>query len=72
MCIRDSKYLDPVGYDEITRSLAAKEAEHEAFMERVQAQIEERLKDQHVPYLKVYGRMKHPYSICLLYTSRCV
>ena len=57
------KYLDPVGYDEITRSLAAKEAEHEAFMERVQAQIEERLKDQHVPYLKVYGRMKHPYSI---------
>ena len=57
------KYLDPVGYDEITRSLAAKQSEHEAFMERVQAQIEERLKDQHVPYLKVYGRMKHPYSI---------
>ena len=57
------KYLDPVGYDEITRSLAAKEAEHEAFMERVQAQIEARLKEQHVPYLKVYGRMKHPYSI---------
>ena len=57
------KYLDPVGYDEITRSLAAKEAEHEAFMDRVQAQIEERLKEQHVPYLKVYGRMKHPYSI---------
>ena len=57
------KYLDPVGYDEITRSLAAKQSEHEAFMERVQAQIEERLKEQHVPYLKVYGRMKHPYSI---------
>ena len=57
------KYLDPVGYDEITRSLAAKEAEHEAFMDRVQAQIEARLKEQHVPYLKVYGRMKHPYSI---------
>ena len=57
------KYLDPVGYDEITRSLAAKQSEHEAFMDRVQAQIEERLKEQHVPYLKVYGRMKHPYSI---------
>ena len=57
------KYLDPVGYDEITRSLAAKQSEHEAFMDRVQAQIEARLKDQHVPYLKVYGRMKHPYSI---------
>ena len=49
------KYLDPVGYDEITRSLEAKQSEHEAFMERVQAQIEERLKEQHVPYLKVYG-----------------
>ena len=30
------KYLDPVGYDEITRSLEAKQSEHEAFMERVQ------------------------------------
>ena len=57
------KYLDPVGYDEITRSLEAKQSEHEAFMDRVQAQIEARLKEQHVPYLKVYGRMKHPYSI---------
>ena len=27
-------------------------------MERVQAQIEERLKEQHVPYLKVYGDRK--------------
>ena len=57
------KYLDPVGYEEITRSLEAKQSEHEAFMERVQAQIEARLKEQHIPYLKVYGRMKHPYSI---------
>ena len=57
------KYLDPVGYEEITRSLEAKQSEHEAFMERVQEQIETRLKEQHVPYLKVYGRMKHPYSI---------
>ena len=43
------KYLDPVGYDEIARSRAAKGAEHEAIMGRVQAQIEERLKEQHVP-----------------------
>ena len=57
------KYLDPVGYTEITQSLEKKQREHESFMERVQAQIEERLKEQHVPYLKVYGRMKHPYSI---------
>lgn len=36
-----------------------KQREHESFMERVQAQIEARLKEQHVPYLRVYGRMKH-------------
>ena len=57
------KYLDPVGYTEITQSLEKKQREHESFMERVQAQIETRLKEQHVPYLRVYGRMKHPYSI---------
>ena len=57
------KYLDPVGYTEITQSLEKKQREHESFMERVQAQIEARLKEQHVPYLRVYGRMKHPYSI---------
>ena len=57
------KYLDPVGYTEITQSLEKKQREHESFMERVQAQIEARLKEQHAPYLSVYGRMKHPYSI---------
>ena len=57
------KYLDPVGYEEITRSLEAKHEEYESFMERVQGQIESRLQELHVPYRKVYGRMKHPYSI---------
>ena len=57
------KYLDPIGYEEITQSLEKKQREHESFMERVQAQIEARLKEQKVPYLRVYGRMKHPYSI---------
>ena len=47
----------------LTQSLEKKQREHESFMERVQAQIEARLKEQHVPYLRVYGRMKHPYSI---------
>ena len=50
------KYLDPVGYEEITQSLEKKQREHESFMERVQAQIETRLKEQKVPYLRVYGR----------------
>ena len=57
------KYLDPVGYNEITRSLEAKHAEYESFMERVQGQIETRLQELHIPYQRVYGRMKHPYSI---------
>ena len=57
------KYLDPVGYEEITRSLEAKHEEYESFMERVQKQIESRLKELHIPYQRVYGRMKHPYSI---------
>ena len=34
------KYLDPIGYEEITQSLEKKQREHESFMERVQAQIE--------------------------------
>ena len=57
------KYLDPTAFDEITQSLAAKSSEHEAFMARIQKQIEEKLQKEHVPFRRVYGRMKHPYSI---------
>ena len=56
------KYLDPIGYDEIVSKLDAKRPEYEAFMNRTQAQIDQRLKEMHIDHI-VYGRMKHPYSI---------
>jgi len=57
------KYLDPVAYEEIESSLESKREEYDAFLARVTKQIEDRLRDMHVPFRRVYGRMKHPYSI---------
>ena len=57
------KYLDPVAYNEIETSLESKRAEYGAFIDRVTQQIEGRLREAHIPYHRVYGRMKHPYSI---------
>ncbi len=57
------KYLDPVAYNEIESSLESKRAEYDAFLARVTRQIEDRLIELHVPFRRVYGRMKHPYSI---------
>jgi len=57
------KYLDPVAYHEIESSLESKHKEYEAFLARVTKQIEDRLHEMHIPFLRVYGRMKHPYSI---------
>lgn len=59
---RSLQFLDPVGYDEIDRYLTAKAEEHQAFMDRVQNQIEQRLNEMHIE-ATVYGRIKHPYSI---------
>ena len=57
------KYLDPVAYNEIESSLESKRAEYDAFLSRVTRQIEDRLTEMHISYHRVYGRMKHPYSI---------
>ncbi len=57
------KYLDPTAFQEITQSLAAKAREYGAFMERIQKQIEEKLAKDGIPFRRVYGRTKHPYSI---------
>jgi len=57
------KYLDPVAYNEIETSLESKRTEYVAFIDRVTAQIENRLREMHIPFHRVYGRMKHPYSI---------
>ena len=56
------KYLDPVGYREITRSLEDKAAEYDGFMAAIQEQISGRLKAAGIEGI-VYGRLKHPYSI---------
>jgi len=56
------KYLDPVGFQEIVSKLGAKQAEYDDFMKRTQEQIDQRLNDLDIHH-KVYGRMKHPYSI---------
>ena len=56
------KYLDPVGYREITEALDAKAAEYEGFMDGIRRQIEARLRQSRIDGV-VYGRLKHPYSI---------
>ena len=57
------KYLDPTAFNEITHSLEEKSKEYGSFMERIQKQIESKLAEDHIPFRRVYGRMKHPYSI---------
>ena len=56
------KYLDPVGYREITEALDEKAAEYDGFMSAVHDRIVTRLKEEGID-ATVYGRMKHPYSI---------
>ena len=56
------KYLDPVGFDEIVSKLDARKAEYDAFMKRTQDQIDQRLTEMDIHH-KIYGRVKHPYSI---------
>ena len=56
------KYLDPVGYREITEALDEKAAEYDGFMSSIHDQITRRLREAHINGY-VYGRMKHPYSI---------
>ncbi len=56
------KYLDPVGYQDIIEALDDKAAEYDGFMAAVHDEIIQRLDDMGLQ-AKVYGRMKHPYSI---------
>ncbi len=56
------KYLDPVGFQEITSRLNERKPEYDAFMAKTQKQIDRRLEEMHISHV-VYGRMKHPYSI---------
>ena len=56
------KYLDPVGYHDVEQALRDLTQENSEFLERMQAQIEERLQTDGL-HCKVYGRLKHLYSI---------
>ena len=56
------RYLDPVGYKEISDELSARGAAHEEFMASVQKSIEDRLDAEGIR-CTIYGRVKHAYSI---------
>ena len=56
------KYLDPVGYNDVEQALRDLTTENSEFLERMQKQIEERLRADGI-YCTVYGRLKHLYSI---------
>ncbi len=56
------KYLDPIGYEDITTELAERSSAHEEFLHGIQRRIEERMKEEGLSCV-VYGRVKHVYSI---------
>lgn len=56
------RYLDPVGYHDVEQELGRMNAEHSEFLTKMQDQIERRLAEEGM-HCKVYGRVKHVYSI---------
>ncbi len=56
------QYLDPAGYQEITKSLEEKMPMLEAFMSGMEEKIQERLKLEGIQ-ATIYSRIKHVYSI---------
>ncbi len=56
------KYLDPVGYADISRQLDAKEAANAQLMASIREKIETRLQETGIRF-RIYGRVKHIYSI---------
>ncbi|MGM9614848.1 MAG: RelA/SpoT family protein [Oscillospiraceae bacterium] len=55
-------YLDPVGYQEITNILSRRKELMEQFIVDMEARIEARMAEENIR-CKVYGRLKHIYSI---------
>ena len=56
------RYLNPAEYNDIMAYLRAHEEQDEAFMRTIQSRITERLESVGI-HSKVYGRIKHVYSI---------
>ena len=55
-------YLDPVGFHDVEQALRDLTTENSEFLERMQKQIEERLRSDGI-HCTVYGRLKHIYSV---------
>ena len=56
------KYLDPIGYEDISRQLDEKEAANAQMMASIRSKIETRLNEAGIKF-QIYGRVKHIYSI---------
>ena len=56
------RYLAPVGYKEIEEEMSARSAAHEEFLASIQLRIQQRMEQEGIR-CKVYGRVKHTYSI---------
>ena len=56
------RYLEPIGYKQIAKSLATKRIEREAYVETFTENLQELLKESEID-ADVYGRPKHIYSI---------
>ncbi|MBQ7597511.1 MAG: bifunctional (p)ppGpp synthetase/guanosine-3',5'-bis(diphosphate) 3'-pyrophosphohydrolase [Clostridia bacterium] len=56
------RYLDPVAYDEIARTLEQQVESRQAFLDKIKRQIEERVQ-QDVPKAKLTGRIKSVHGI---------
>ncbi len=56
------KYLDPVGYEDISHQLDEKEAANAQMMASIRTRIETRLTECGIRF-QMYGRVKHIYSI---------
>ena len=55
-------YLDPIGYNNITRSIESKRETMDAFMKSIEKQISERLRENNIKAV-IASRIKHVYSI---------
>ena len=55
-------YLDPVGYQEITNALQKRSDTMQRFIVEMERHIEDRMEKENIS-CKVYGRLKHLYSI---------
>ncbi len=60
LCFR---YIDPPAYAEVKEFLELTQADREAYIGRVREKLAETFARENVPYQRLYGRAKHPYSI---------